>query len=261
MLLALNANNTRVKIAAYDGERLAAFAAIATARCRDEATFGALVSPLLRGAGLDPAAFDAVAVASVVPMYNEVFAGLARRRFGVEALFVDATTDTGVRVACDWPEEVGADRICNAVAAFGRFAGPAIVVDLGTAVCLTVVSADGELVGGAIAPGPGIALDALTARASLLRGTRLSTPPRVLARNNSDALQSGTVYGYASLIEGLVVRTRAELGTPAPVVATGGFTELLAPVCRCFDDADPNLTLDGLRRISDRFRARRPSPS
>lgn len=157
-----------------------------------------------------------------------------------------------MRILYENPREVGADRIANAIAAYAEYGGPTIVVDFGTATTLTAVSAEGDFLGGAIAPGIGISVDALAMHADQLRRVELAHPPSVIGRNTIAAMQSGIIYGFAGQVDGLVERMRRELGEQTTVVATGGFAELIAPVARSIAHVDPLLTLEGLRILYER---------
>jgi type III pantothenate kinase len=161
---------------------------------------------------------------------------------------------TGIRIQYENPKEVGADRICNAIAVFEKYGGPAIVVDFGTATHYTAVSATGEFLGGAIAPGVGISVRALAEHAAQLPYVELVKPKAMIARSTVTAMQAGIIYGFVGQVEEIVRRMRAELGGSATVVATGGWAELILDECRCFDHYDPLLTLEGLRIIHERNR-------
>ncbi len=251
MLLALNINNTLIKIGLYQGADLAISWRIATDRDKTDDEYAMILHGLFDYAGIPFSRVEAVAISCVVPPLTEVFEHLARRYFGVAPLVVGPGIKTGIRIRYENPKEVGADRICNAVAVFEKYGGPAIVVDFGTATTFTVVSADGDFLGGAIAPGVGISMDALADLAQLRR-VELTRPPSVIARSTATALQSGILYGVVGQVEEIVGRMRRELDSPAAVVATGGWAELIAGECRCVDYRDPLLTLEGLRIIYQR---------
>jgi type III pantothenate kinase len=187
-----------------------------------------------------------------------VFEKLSQRYFGQMPLIVDATVHTGVRILLDNPSEVGADRVVNAVAAFRRYGGPACVVDLGTGTTFDIISVEGDYMGGAIAPGLGIAADAMFQRTAKLPRIDLVRPPSVIGKNTVHAMQSGLLFGYAGLVEGLVARYRAELGPSMKVIATGGLARLVAAETNAFDAVDPWLTLDGLRMIWDMNQGKEP---
>lgn len=193
-------------------------------------------------------------VASVVPALTEPMVFMARKAFGVKPIVISAEMDTGMPVLVDNPRELGADRIVNAVAAFAHTKMATVVVDFGTATTFDCVSAKGEYVGGVIAPGIQIGADALSARAAKLPRVEIAKPERVIGRNTLTAMQSGIVYGYVGLVDGVVTRLRDEMGVPCKVVATGGLSRLIAPMTKAVDEVLPALTLEGLRLLHDRFR-------
>lgn len=193
---------------------------------------------------------EAIVLASVVPGVTSSFRRLAERS-GIELLVLDWTTDTGVPILIDDPREAGADRLANAVAAFALWGGPSIVVDLGTATTLDVVSVDGEYLGGVILPGVEISLEALFTRAAALRRMELSAPPEVIGKSTIDAVRAGATFGYASQIDGLCARIERQLGT-CRVVATGGVGTVIAPLSERVETYDPWLTLRGLSLIYQR---------
>jgi type III pantothenate kinase len=192
---------------------------------------------------------DGVVVSSVVPDLDTVFEKLGRRVFRAEPLFVGPGIRTGLPILYDNPHEVGADRIVNAVAALERYGAPVIVLDFGTATTFDVVGEKGGYLGGVIAPGLGISAEALFERAARLVHVDGREPQRVIGRNTQESMQAGLFYGYASLVEGVVQRIREELGTPAPVVATGGLARVFEEQLGFLEAVDPGLTLEGLRLI------------
>ncbi len=252
MLLAVNANNTNIKLALYRDRAQVASWRIATASDRTADEYAMLWQQLLRFQGYDFRDITGVAISCVVPPLVETLRRLCRDYLRVAPLEVGPGIRTGMRILYDDPRDVGADRIANAIAVYERYGGPAIVVDLGTATTLSVVSAEGDFLGGAIAPGVGISVDALVSHAAQLRKVELLRPPQVIARNTVAAMQSGILYGFLGLVDGIVERMQRELGTRATVVATGGYAELVGSECRCVDHIDPNLTLDGLRILYER---------
>ena len=190
-----------------------------------------------------------IGVSSVVPPLNQVLDAACRTYLRVPPLFIGPGVATGMPVLYDNPHQLGSDRLANAVAAYARTRGATIVVDLGTATKFEYVSAAGAYIGGAIAPGLGIAGDALFERAARLYRVEIAKPERVLGRNTVHAIQSGLVYGYVAMVDGMVRRIRAEHGGAARVVATGGFAPLVATEAACIDEIDEFLTLDGVRLI------------
>lgn len=207
------------------------------------------------------AELQAVAIASVVPAVTLTLVHWARRYLNVQPAVLGAE-DVGLeRIRYDDPHQLGADRLANAVAAHARTGGAALVVDCGTATKFEFVDQQGVYWGGAIAPGLGIAGDALFSRAARLYRVPLTAPARVIGRNTVHALQVGLLHGHAALIDGVVQRMRAESGVPAPVIATGGFAGLVAPLCRCVDEVVDSLTLDGIRLIfAERQEKKKKSP-
>jgi type III pantothenate kinase len=191
----------------------------------------------------------------VVPPLTGEFRTLCRTYFHVEPLMVSAATPTGLRYNVDTPAELGADRIANSLAAFRRYGGPVIVLAFGTATTFDVITADGEYIGGAIAPGIGISADALFRLAAKLYQVELVRPPSVIGKNTIHHMQSGVILGYAGLVEGLVHRMQTELGTSCPVVATGGLAELIAAETEAITIVEPYLTLEGLRLIYEMNRS------
>ncbi|MDQ7820040.1 MAG: type III pantothenate kinase [Armatimonadota bacterium] len=254
MLLALNINNTQIKVGVYRDAALLVHWRLATVLDRTDDEYAMLLRALFQHAGMEFAGVEAAAISSVVPPLTDVFDRLCRRYFRVTPLVVGPGVRTGIRILYENPKEVGADRICNAVAVYARYGGPAIVVDFGTATTFTAVSADGDFLGGAIAPGIGISVDALAEHTAQLPRIELSKPRTVIGRSTVTAMQAGIVYGFVGQVEEIIRRMRAELGAPAVVVATGGWAELIADECRSIDHLDPLLTLEGLRLIHERNR-------
>jgi type III pantothenate kinase len=214
--------------------------------------------------GLDTASITGVAISSVVPPIDSLLRDVVEKLFGIKPLFVEPGVKTGLPVLTDNPAEVGADRIVNCVAAFERYGGPTIVVDLGTATTFDVISARGEFLGGAIAPGLGISADALFNSAARLSRVNIRKPAKVIGTGTVDNIQIGLFYGYVGLIDGICERMIAELGPETKVIATGGFAKMLAESSRTIKGVDENLTLDGVRMIYERNQdrtRRRPAPT
>ncbi len=250
MLLTLDVGNTNVTIGVFDGEDVRATWRVATDKERLADEYAVMLLGLLRIEGIDIKAIDHAIMASVVPDLAPIFEQLCRRYFGVEPMVVGTGTRTGVRVLYDNPREVGADRIVDVVAALHQYGPPPlIIVDFGTATVFDAVSAEGDYLGGAIAPGIGISSEALFERAAKLYRVELERPKNAIGKNTVASIQSGTLYGYVGLIEGVVARFKKELGGTARVIATGGWAELLARETHVFDAVDVNLTLTGLRLI------------
>ena len=258
MLLALDIGNTNISIGVFDESggppeyRPGATWRIATDRARLADEYGLLISSLLESKGMSPGEIDSVAICSGVPPLTGVLVEVCDTHFGTEPLVVGAGVSTGIKVLYDSPRDVGADRIADAAAALTLYGGPAIVVDFGTATVFDAVRANGEYVGGAIAPGVAVAADALFHSASLLRRVELERPPSAIGRNTVHALQSGLVLGYSDMVKGMVARFDEELGGGSTVVATGGLAGLIESEAKVFDHVAPNLTLTGLRIIQER---------
>ena len=249
MLLCIDIGNTNITLGLYQGETLGPRWRLATDHDRMPDEFALQILGLLQMAGLSPTDVDGAAVASVVPPLTGKWLDVCRTSLRCEPLVVDAGVRTGVRVRYDDPKAVGADRVVDAVAAFRMYGGPAIVVDFGTATTFDAISADGDYLGGAIAPGIGIAAEALFSRAAKLTRVEITRPPSAIGRNTTHSIQSGLLFGNVGLVEGMVDRFRRELGGQAKVIGTGGLAELIARETPVIEILAPWLTLDGLRMI------------
>ena len=249
MLLATDIGNTGISIGAFKGKELISTWHIATGIHKTTDEYAVLILSLLENKGLKPQDINNAIICSVVPPLVPVFEEVFQRYLGASTLVVEAGVKTGVRISMDNPREVGADRIVNAVAAHQLYGGPVIVIDFGTATTFDVVSEDGDYLGGAIAPGIAIAIEALFARTAVLPRVDLVSPKRAIGRNTVAAMQSGIVFGYVGLIEGIVNRIQQELGAKAMVVATGGYANLLAQETQVIEVVNSDLTLVGLRLI------------
>ena len=252
MLLALEVGNTNAVIGIYNGETLVADWRMATEHTRMPDEWAATIITLMAHKGYKLQDIDAAVLSSVVPPVTTALREMVEEYLSMPLLIVEPGIKTGVKVAVDNPREVGADRIINTLAAHTRYGGPAIVIDFGTATSFDVVSPDGEYLGGAIAPGMGVASDALFRFTAQLRRIELVAPRSSIGKNTVHAMQSGVVWGYISLVEGMVARIKrdmGEMGTNAKVIVTGGLSRLIAPNSTVVDIVDPNLTLDGLRII------------
>jgi type III pantothenate kinase len=248
VLLAIDVGNTQTVFGLYDGERLSDQWRVATEAQRTGDELGVLLRNFL-----DVDLLEGICLSSTVPRLVREYELLATR-IGRELLVVGPGTRTGIPILYDDPREVGPDRIMNAVAAKERYGAPAIVVDFGTSTNFDVVSPAGEYVGGVLAPGVEISMEALFARAARLVKVDYVEPPTVIGKTTAAALQSGLVYGFAGQVDGIVDAIREELGADAPVVATGGLAELIAPHSRTVSRVDPHLTLEGLRIVWGRNR-------
>jgi type III pantothenate kinase len=254
MLLAIDVGNTNIVFGLFDGATLVEQFRVESSRGRTGDEYAVFLRQLLSMRGVEPNAVTASILASVVPSLTEPMLALVRRAFGHEALVVGPGIRTGMPILYENPREVGADRIVNAVAAFERFARGVIVVDFGTATTFDCISPKGEYLGGVIAPGIQISADALFARAAKLPRVEIARPPRAVGRNTQHSMQSGIVYGYVALVDGLVARLTAELAFDGEcaVVATGGLARLIAPLSQSIHDVDDELTLTGLRILYER---------
>ncbi|MCS6844247.1 MAG: type III pantothenate kinase [Caldilineales bacterium] len=254
MLLCVDIGNTNIVLGLYAGGRQVSHYRMRTVHEATADEYGSAICSMLERAQVAAADLDGVALCSVVPRLSQTFDEVARTYLGRDVLHVDASLDLGLRIAVDRPQEVGADRLVNSVAAYHLLGGPTCVVDFGTATKFDVVSADGVFLGGAIAPGLGIASEALFSRASKLYRVTLTHPGRVIGRNTVEAMQAGTFVGYLCLVEGMVDRIRNEVGAPMNVLATGGLAPLVAPHVDRIQRVEPWLTLEGLRLIWERCR-------
>ncbi len=253
MLLAIDIGNTNLTFGLFKARELELTFRAETVRSRTADEYAALLRQLVQVHGIAQEAVDSAIVASVVPQLTAVIVQAVEIAFAAKAEVVGPGTKTGISVRYDNPHDVGADRIVNAVAASDKFRGAAVVVvDFGTATTFDCISSKGEYLGGVIAPGIQLSHDALMARAAKLRPVEIAVPPRVIGRNTPHALQSGIVFGYAGLIDGLVERIRAELGEPCTVIATGGLAPLMLPQCETLEECDLDLTLRGLLLLYER---------
>jgi type III pantothenate kinase len=252
MLLAVDVGNTQTVLGLYDAERLAEHWRVATEAERTGDELGVVVGQLLelRDRGFED--ISGVCLSSTVPPLVRAYEEFARDYARAPLLVLGPGAKTGIPIVYDDPREVGPDRIANAVAARERYGAPCIVVDFGTSTNFDIVSAAGEYVGGVLAPGIEVSMEALFARAARLVQVDFSAPPSVIGKTTVAGLQSGMVYGFAGQVDGIVKRVRAEIGATAPVVATGGLAELIAPHAETIDTVDPLLTLEGLRLVWDR---------
>jgi type III pantothenate kinase len=252
MLLAIDAGNTNVVFAVWDGEAWRGRWRIATVADRTADEYAVWLLQLMSWEGLAPADIDAAAIACVVPnaLYN--LRRLCRDRFGVEPMVTRAELDWGFAIRTDNPREVGADRLVNALAARVRYPRPLAVIDFGTATTFDVVDAAGDYIGGVIAPGINLSLDALHRAAAALPRISISRPQAVIGRSTVPAMQSGVYWGYVGLIEGIARRIEAELEQALTVIATGGLAPLFMDGTSAIHHLDPDLTLDGLVLLAER---------
>jgi len=249
MLLTIDVGNTNTVLGVFRGEELIANWRLTTAREQTVDEYGVLTRNLFTLAGLDRDAITGVIISSVVPPVNWTLAEMSRVYFGKKALFVEMGVKTGMAVLVDNPVEVGADRIVNGVAAFHKYGGPCIVVDFGTAITFDAISAKGEYLGGVIAPGLGIASEALFARAARLPRVEIKDPGKVIGTNTITHMQAGLYYGAIDMVDGMLERIKRELGAGVKVVATGGQARLVSKGSKHIEHTDDFLTLTGLRLI------------
>jgi type III pantothenate kinase len=250
MLLTIDIGNTNITCGVYDEKQtLKHHWRIKTDHDRMADEYGIIILELLRHEGLAFQQIHGVIIASVVPPLTQVFVQMIERFIKQPPLIVEAGVKTGVQIRYDSPRDVGADRIVDAVAVYRLYGGPACVVDFGTATTFDAVSAKGEYLGGAIAPGISIAAEALFSRTSKLPRVDLVRPPRAIGSNTVHAIQSGLIFGYVGLVEGMVARFRAELGEDMRVIGTGGLAETIAQETEVIQIVNPWLTLEGLRLI------------
>jgi type III pantothenate kinase len=252
MLLVVDVGNTQTHFGAFEGDRLVEHWRFATVRSSTADELGAALRALLHLRGMELDMLDGSIVSSTVPQLGPEWAQMAGRYLGHEMLIVGPGIKTGMALRYDNPREIGADRLVNAVAAYERIQDACIVVDFGTAITYDPVSASGEYLGGIIAPGVEISMEALTERAAKLPKIDLSAPRSLIGKTTIDAIRSGVIYGYAAQVDGIVARLRAELGESAATIATGGLALAIVPHTESIDEIDDLLTLTGLRLLHER---------
>ncbi|MDH5364629.1 MAG: type III pantothenate kinase [Dehalococcoidia bacterium] len=249
MLLAIDIGNTAIIVGIFDDDKLKATWRLATGIHRLPDEYAALLLTLLQRQRLPSSKITGAALCSVVPPLVSVFQEICQRYFSTSPLIVEAGIKTGVRICVDNPRELGPDRVVNAVAAHHLYGEPVIVLDLGTATTFDVISKEGDYLGGAIAPGIGIASEALFTRTAMLPRIKLTRPKQAIGKNTISAMQSGIIFGYIGLIESMIQRIEQELGSKAKVVATGGYAYPLAKEIPAVEIINPDLPLIGLRLV------------
>jgi type III pantothenate kinase len=252
VLLVIEVGNTNTKIGVYEGARLLASWRLTSRREQTADEYGLFIETLLRTRGLTPATITGVAISNVVPPVQQPLEWMCEKYFGRTPFTVEPGVNVPIPLNVDNPRDVGADRVVKAVAAIALYGPPLIVIDLGTATTFDCINARGEFIGGAIAPGISTAADALLNRAARLFRVELVRPKDAIGRHTASNVQSGLVYGWAGLVDGLVERMKAEMdGTPR-VVATGGHASLIVNVCRSIQDVHEHLAFEGLRLLWER---------
>jgi len=252
MLLAVDAGNTNITLGVFDGGALTHRWRLRTVHEQTADEWGVLMRNLFSFDGIGTPRISGMIVASVVPTLDANLRTMGERYFHTDPLFVTPSLDTGIAVLYDNPREVGADRIVNAVAAWHRFRSACIVVDLGTAITFDAISRAGEYLGGVIAPGIGMSITGLFSRTARLPMVDFREPAQIIGKNTVDSMQAGLYFGFASLIDGIVERMTAELGSGTRTIATGGHAHLIVKSSRLVRDLDEDLTLEGLRLIWER---------
>ncbi len=253
MLMVLDVGNTNTVLGVYRQDELLRCWRLVTERERTSDEWGILLRTLFSLGEISTSSISAITISSVVPPAFSALEEMALHYFGIQPLFIDATMDLGMPVRYHPPEDVGADRIVNAVAAYEIYGGPVIVVDFGTATTFDAISDRGEYLGGVIAPGVGISAEALFLKAARLPRVEIRQPGKVIGDSTVCSIQSGLFYGYVGLVEGILCRMKEEL-EEAHVVSTGGLAEMISPACDLIDTVEKNLTLEGLRLIHQRLR-------
>jgi len=252
MLLAIDIGNTNIVLGLYQGKKLITHWRLATQAERTADEYGVILSQLVEHRGFRCEQISSMVVSCVVPPMLTTTQELAARFFDREPLFVGPGIKTGMPILYENPKDVGADRIVNGIAAYDKYRDACIVVDFGTATTIDLISPKGEYVGGTIAPGLSISLEALVQRASKLPHIEIVKPKEVVGRNTVNSIQAGIFYGYVGLVDGLVQRIQREQNRSLKVVATGGLAPLVATECATIHEVDEFLTLDGLRIIHER---------
>jgi type III pantothenate kinase len=252
MLLAIDVGNTQTHLGVFRGAELAEHWRFQTRAGATGDEIADRITGLLALSGIEPSEVDALAISSVVPPLGNEYTAMAQRYFNASCLSIGPGVRTGMAIRIDNPYEVGADRLVNAVAAYDRIQGACVVVDFGTGINFDAVSADGDYLGGAIAPGLEISLTALTERGARIPRIDLAEPESAVGKSTRAAIQSGVIFGFAGLIDGIARRIERELGGDPVLIATGGLAHAIVPFCETIDEVDDLLTLTGLRLVWER---------
>jgi type III pantothenate kinase len=254
MLLALDVGNTNIVVGVFEGENLKTHFRVSTALTRTADEYGQQIISLLKYSGIRQEEIKDVIVSNVVPPLTDFIREMARKYFNSDTLFVEPGTKVGMNIKYENPREVGADRIVNAVAAIAMYGTPVIVVDFGTATTFCYVNKTGDYLGGCIAPGIGISIEALFRAAAKLSRVEVKKPDRLIGRNTIEAMQAGIYYGFVGQVDEIVRRLKKEIKCNPKVIATGGFARLIAGDSETIDEVQPLLTLEGLRIIYNKNR-------
>jgi type III pantothenate kinase len=258
MLLVVDVGNTNTVLGLFglDDATIRSTARMSTRRDRMPDEWYAILAPVLASAGIDPARVSAMVISSVVPSVTRWLAEMGERYFGVEPLIVSVDLDLGIGIDYPQPREIGADRLVNSLAAWTKYGAPLISIDFGTAINFDVVDHRGNYIGGALAPGLIVALEAMTSRAARLFTVELVKPERAIGQSTTEAIQSGMILGYLSLLEGMICRIKEELAGEPKVIVTGGYGDVFADASKMIDAWEPDLTIEGLRLVYERNRNR-----
>lgn len=255
MLLLIDVGNTNIVMGIYDGNEFKFSWRLGTKVARTSDEYGLQVDSILRHYGVNVKDIKDVVLASVVPSIQHTLRTMCTRYLGKEPMVIGEGTKTGMKIKYDNPKEVGADRIVNSVAAYQRYGGPCIIIDIGTAISFDVINKEGEYLGGAIAPGIGVSSEALFSRTSKLPKVELEEPRNVIGKNTVEAIQSGVVYGFIGLVDNVIANILNEINlskNEVKIVATGGYAKLIASKSKYIEEYDYDITLQGMKMIYDK---------
>ena len=252
-LIAIDAGNTSVAIGIFENESLVTTFRVASNQDRFEDEWTVYIDGLLRSSGVNPDSLTAAAISSTVPQLQDKFKNICESHFNVPLLVIDPAVPMGLEIKYQDASEIGPDRILHAVAALEVYEPPIVIVDLGTACVLDAIDAEGAYVGGAIAPGIGLASNALFDKAAMLRTVKLDAPETAIGNTTAHALQSGICLGYGELVDGMVGKFKSELGGSVTTIGTGGYIDLVRSAVHSFDVIEEDLNLKGLRILNERM--------